>query len=413
LACEILHYNNQHANRTAPEGTAVIARPRRHSHSRRDFFSRTLGRALAFVPALDLAFYRASWTRALAQTTATQKLFHIQKAAEGVYFAETRPLAMIISSAVIFVNARDVLVVDSQTTPSASAALINQIKKEVTEKPVRYVVNTHFHDDHSQGNAAFKRSYPKVDFLATKVTAELIAKEVPVRLKETIEKVIPESMEKVRGFEAKAKSAAEKEFWADQFRQYKAFAAEMKNFQPELPTITFDNMHVIRDREHELQIGFHGRAHTAGDVCVYCPQKRVLATGDMINGSLPYMPDGFPKAWVKTIDAVNQLDWNQVLSAHGPIMPRDRVVNYRNFIEEMNGRVEIGKRAGKTLEELKKSITIDSLRSLHDHDYARYVADIRDSLFPHWGRTFVNIKENFQDAVNGVTSNCYRRIDFG
>jgi cyclase len=391
----------------------MIAPPRRHSHTRRDFFSRTLGRALGSVPLLDLAVYRASWTRALAQNTAPQKLFHIQKAADGVYFAEARTQAVIISSAVIFVNDRDVLVVDSQTSPSASAALIGQIKKEVTEKPVRYVVNTHFHDDHSQGNAAFKHSFPKVDFIATKVTAELIAKEVPIRLKETLEKNVPESMEKVRGFGAKAATAAEKAFWAEQLRQYKAFQAEMKNFELELPTITFEKTHFIRDRAHELQIGFHGRAHTAGDVVVFCPQKRVLATGDMINGSLPYMPDSFPKAWVKTIDAVNQLGWVQVLSAHGPIMPRERVVQYRNFIEEMNGRVEEGKRAGRSLDELKKSITVESLRSLQDHDYGRYAAEIRDSLFPHWGRTFITIKENFQDAVNGVTANCFRRIDFG
>ena len=79
----------------------------------------------------------------------------------------------------------------------------------------------------------------------------------------------------------------------------------------------------------------------------------------------------------------------------------------------MNGRVEEGKRAGKTLDDLKKSITVASLRSLHDNDYARYVAEVRDDLFPHWGRKFVNIKEGFQDAVNGVTANCFRRIDFG
>ena len=77
-------------------------------------------------------------------------------------------------------------------------------------------------------------------------------------------------------------------------------------------------------------------------------------------------------------------------------MSRDRVMNYRNFIEELNGRVEEGKRAGKTLAELQRNITIQSLNSLQDHDYARYVAEIRDSLFPHWGRTFVGQKKRFR-----------------
>ena len=410
---EFLHYNSHHAKWTWSGRRIVIAPPRKHSHTRRDFFSRTLGRALGSVPLMDLAFYRASWTRALAQNTAPQKVFHIQKAADGVYFAEARTQAVIISSAVIFVNARDVLVVDSQTSPSASAALIGQIKKEVTEKPVRYVVNTHFHDDHSQGNAAFKHSFPKVDFIATKVTAELIAKEVPVRLKETLEKSIPESIEKVRGLSAKAATAAEKAFWAEQLRQYKAFQAEMKNFELELPTITFEDKHVIRDRDHELQIGFHGRSHTAGDVVVFLSAETRPGHGrhDQRQFAL------HARCVSEGVGENNRLG-ESALMGSGPFRTRtDYVAGARRPISQLHRRDERpggeGKRAGKSLDELKKSDrrriapfpSRSRLRPLCGGD--------PDSLFPHWGRTFVNIKENFQDAVNGVTANCFRRIDFG
>jgi glyoxylase-like metal-dependent hydrolase (beta-lactamase superfamily II) len=281
----------------------------------------------------------------------------------------------------------------------------------VTPKPVRYVVNSHFHDDHCQGNSAFKHSNPKTDFIATAATAELMAKEVPVRLKATLEKTIPALVEKVQGYISNAGSAAEQDFWRDQLRQFAAFQLEMKDFELELPTITFDRAHIIKDRTHDLHVEFHGRAHTAGDVIVYCPQKRIVASGDMIHGGLPYMPDAFPKPWVKTIDSVNRLDYDQILAGHGPIMSRDRVMNYRNFIEELNGRVEQGKRAGKTLEDLQRSITVQSLKSLQDHQYARYVAEIRDNDFPHWGRKFVGPKEAFQDGVNGVTAHVFRRID--
>ena len=387
---------------------------RHHAHShptRRDFFGRSLGGVLTGLPVLELAFHRAAWARALAPTAPDAKLFNISKAADGVYFAEARLQTLINSSSVIFVNSRDVLVVDSQSKPSASASLINQIKKEVTTKPVRYVVNTHFHDDHTQGNSAFKSGAAKVDFIASIPCAESMAKEVPVRLKETLEVAVPAQIEKVREFLGKATSAAEKAFWKEQLRQYEAFLAEMKTFSLELPTITLAKSHVIKDRAHDLHIEFHGRAHTSGDVVVFCPQKRIVATGDMINGSLPYMPDAYPKSWVKTIDSVGRLEWDQVLSGHGPIMPRDRVTNFRNFIEELNTRVEEGKRAGRALDELKKSITIASLRSLQDNGYAKYMADIRDSLFPHWGRTFIGPKENFQDGVNGVTAYVYKYLD--
>lgn len=71
--------------------------------------------------------------------------------------------------------------------------------------------------------------------------------------------------------------------------------AEMKNFTLELPTVTFPKLHVIKDKAHDLHIEFHGHAHTAGDVVVFCPQKRVAATGDMIHGMLPFIADAFPK----------------------------------------------------------------------------------------------------------------------
>jgi glyoxylase-like metal-dependent hydrolase (beta-lactamase superfamily II) len=95
-------------------------------------------------------------------------------------------------------------------------------------KPVRYVVNTHFHDGHSQGNSAYKNPGSKVDFIASQATAESMATEVPLRLKETLEIDIPKSVEKVQGFYGKATTEAEKEFWKEQLRQYAAFQAEMK-----------------------------------------------------------------------------------------------------------------------------------------------------------------------------------------
>jgi glyoxylase-like metal-dependent hydrolase (beta-lactamase superfamily II) len=328
-----------------------------------------------------------------------------------VYFAIARVQTLINSNSVIFVNSQDVLVVDSQSKPSATAALISQIKKEITPKPVRFVVNTHFHDDHVQGNSAYKSGGAKVDFIASIPAADLMAKEIPVRLKETLDISVPAQIEKVHGFYDKAASPAERQFWKEQLRQLEAFQIEMKNFTLELPTITLATSHVIKDRAHDIHIEFHGRAHTSGDVVVFCPQKRVVATGDMINGSLPYMPDAYPTAWPTTIDSVAHLGFDQILSGHGPIMPRDRMVNFRNYIEETNTRVAEGKRAGKSLAELQKSITVESLKSLQDNGYARYVAEIRDSLFPHWGRTFIEIKEDFQDAVNGVTANVYRNIE--
>src|SRR5579871_3812650 len=128
-----------------------------HGHlSRRDLFQRVFGGALGGASVLELGFVRANWARAQSVNVTTTKLFDIQKVADGVYAALAHPAAITNCNAAIFVNSQYVVVVDAHSKPSAAASLIAQIKKEITPKPVRYLVNTHFHWDHTQGDAAYK-----------------------------------------------------------------------------------------------------------------------------------------------------------------------------------------------------------------------------------------------------------------
>ena len=99
---------------------------------------------MAGASIIEEAFFRASWARAQAPGASTS-LFKIEKVADGVFAALARPQVLTNCNAAIFVNSQDVLVVDAHSKPSAAAALIAQIKKEITTKPVRYLVNTHFH----------------------------------------------------------------------------------------------------------------------------------------------------------------------------------------------------------------------------------------------------------------------------
>jgi glyoxylase-like metal-dependent hydrolase (beta-lactamase superfamily II) len=109
---------------------------------------------------LDLASRRAAWAQTMAAGAATD-LFEIQKISEGVYFAIRRPEVVTNCNAAIFVNAADVLVVDAHSRSSAAGALIAQIKQQITGKPARYLVDTHFHWDHSQGNAGYRDAFKK------------------------------------------------------------------------------------------------------------------------------------------------------------------------------------------------------------------------------------------------------------
>src|ERR1700676_4540056 len=183
-----------------------------HGHtSRRDFFQQLVGGAMAGASVLEMGFFRAAVARAQAPAASTQ-LFDIQKIADGVYFALAHPQALTNCNAAIFVNSQDVLVVDAHSKPSAAASLIAQIQKEITTKPVRYLVNTHFHWDHTPGDAAYRATGGKVEIIASETTKQLLAQNARNRLKDSLDGV-PQIIEGLKARLAKASSAAEKEFF--------------------------------------------------------------------------------------------------------------------------------------------------------------------------------------------------------
>src|ERR1700681_5009518 len=356
-----------------------------HAHSRRDFFSTTFGGVLAGASIIEEAFLRATWARAQAPGASTN-LFKIEKVADGVYAALARPQILTNCNAAIFVNSQDVLVVDAHSKPSAAAALIAQIKKDVTTKPVRYLVNSHFHWDHTQGDAAYKAGGAKVDIIASEATKQLMTQLSRNRLKESLDGV-PQQIDDVQARLAKATSGADKERYTELIRQLKAYQTEMKSYTLELPTITFANSHVIKDPAGDLHIEFHGRAHTAGDVAVFSPQKRVVASGDVIIGFLPNINDGYPRPWPATINSVGQLAFNHILPGHGPVHhDRARMTQMRNYIEELTGLVEAGKKAGKPLADLQKTLTMASIKTLQDNGYGRWVTENLQNLTVYLGQ---------------------------
>ncbi len=356
--------------------------------SRRDFFQRAALGSISGASILDLAWRRAAWAQAMVPGAPTD-LFEIQNVAAGVYFALARPQVLTNCNAAIFVNSADVLVVDAHSKPSAAAALIAQIKKQITSKPVRYLVDTHFHWDHSQGNAGYRDAFGKdLKIIASDATKELQAQFSQARLRESLDPRghpfagqphVPVLLEAARQQLSTATSPEQKVEIAGRIRQLEAFQREMQNFVPVPPTVTFGKSYIIKDKAHDLLVEFHGRAHTAGDVVVFCPQERVVATGDMILGTLPFLGDSFPKEWPKTIDSVAKLDLEYVAGGHGAVQQgRRHMTSQRNYIEELAVRVEAGKKSGQSLSDIQKSMLLASIKALQADGYGAKVRGGRD-----------------------------------
>jgi glyoxylase-like metal-dependent hydrolase (beta-lactamase superfamily II) len=140
-----------------------------HGHTRRDCFRRSVASVLAGASVFEEAFLRAGWARAQAQT-ASANLFTIEKVAEGVFAALAKPQALTNSNAAIFILDRDVLVVDAHSSLRQPRRCSLRSRRRSRRKPVRYLVNSHFHWDHTQGDAAYKTTNAKVEIITSDAT---------------------------------------------------------------------------------------------------------------------------------------------------------------------------------------------------------------------------------------------------
>jgi cyclase len=314
---------------------------------------------------------------------APARLFDLKKVADGIYGAIAKPTAMLNCNAAVIVNRDHVLVVDTHSKPSAAKALIRQIRDEITELPVRYVVDSHLHGDHAMGNEAYPEVFGAgVEVISSVKTREWLEKLGMPRLKQSLVG-LPGQIAELRARLEAIKDESERAALRAHVDGLEAYQKEMTPPRVTLPTMTFERRLVIHRGGREIHLLFLGRAHTAGDVVAFVPSERVVATGDLMHGLLPYMGDGFPDEWPVTLRALEVLEFERVIPGHGSIQEGKSVLaQFRGYVEEVTERVSRGVERGQTLDELKNTITPGTLVSLKANDMRRRVERELGTLFP-------------------------------
>jgi cyclase len=366
-----------------------------------------LGGAWAGASLLERAAIVAARARAQSNQP-LPVLFDIEKVADGIYGAVARGRALINCNAAIFENEKDLLIVDAHSTPSAVYALVAQIRKEITQKPVRYVVATHLHGDHTQGLPGYKQVNPSADIIASAKTRSLMAEVGSTRLKSAVDG-IPRSIENLSRQLSQAKSAEEKAWCEEMIRQSKAFLEEMRTVSVELPNVTFDDHLTLHDKAHDLYLSFRGRGHTAGDIVVFCPSKKVIASGDLLHSFFPTISDGYPRDWPGTLRSIQQLEFQKVIGGHGSILESpDRAGQMRAYMEELLEVVSKAKQDRVPLDRLQQAVTPASLKSLQG-GYGDYLGD---SVKKHDFRLQLNTQaEVIARGVRDNVTSVYRNLD--
>jgi len=286
---------------------------------------------------------------------AAQDLFELQKVAEGVYAAIAQPRTPINCNAAVVVYDEGVLVVDTHSRPSSARALIAQIKA-VTDKPVRYAVNSHFHWDHAQGNHAYPVAFPKqVAIVASEATRENLRNLGLQRVKDQIDGG-PRQIDDVKRRLAAEKDAAGQATLREELRQQEDYLTEIRALELTLPDLTFDRSLILHRQDRDIVLLFLGRGHTSGDVVAYLPKQRVVATGDLLHGWMPFMGDSYPPEWVATLDALDKLDFDHIIGGHGSVKPKSHLRFFRNYLADLIAEVRRARGRGETLEQARRSV---------------------------------------------------------
>jgi len=310
---------------------------------------------------------------------AAEDLFEITPVADGVYAAIPKPMYRVNSNTVIILLGDGVLVVDANSTPSAARSLMEQIRK-LTPKPVKYVVNTHFHWDHSQGNEAYLSSWPAgVEIISSEATRSNLEQRGIPRWKREIA-AMPQEIGQLKNDLQKALTTEQKESIQRKLAEAEAYFAELKNIQITLPTMTVDRRLILHRDSRTVEILWLGRAHTDGDLFVFLPVEKVLVTGDVLHGWTPTMRDSYPYEWIQTLDAAEKLDFEYVIGGHGDVMRgKQRFELWKQYFRDLLERTTAAYVEGATLEEAKKRVS-ELLRAKYadkfDHFPQNVAADV-------------------------------------
>lgn len=304
------------------------------------------------------------------------------KITDTIYRADAAGSPGMNSTSWVFVNDQDVLATDSEGSPASAKSLVAGIAT-VTSKPLRYLVDTHFHFDHAYGNAGLP---PSVQVIGSDFTRRaLLGPEARqgITFRSFIDPMPARDEALRKQIAAEADPEKKAKMQAQLAAQAATTAVYAGNFPLQAPTLTVSSSTSIWSGAKELRIMFVGRAHTAGDLIVYVPSERVVATGDIVfKGIVGWQGDAFPGEHPATLEAVKKLDIEMLLPGHG-----DHVTGRANidavlgtmqaYLREEWRQVAEAKKAGATPEEALKRLDFSKFRDAYGNGATPNIAGVR------------------------------------
>jgi len=253
-----------------------------------------------------------------------------------------------------------VFVVDADF-PNQAQTLLEDIRK-TTDKPVRFVFDTHSHWDHSYGNGVYARA-----------GATIIA-----------QRYCYDELVKPSAIEA--------------FNNWAKDKPEAAKLGLVAPTLLFDDRMVFDDGQRRLELLYFGHAHTRGDAVAYLPKEKILFTGDLcINGAYNYLGEADTENWIRVMSEVQELRVETICPGHGPVAKSDLLETQKQFFIQLRQAVQKAIDDGKPVDEMLKTVDVPLYRQWTGkpmrEDHIRYVYNELTGLITPWALVKMGLTE--------------------
>jgi phosphoglycerate dehydrogenase-like enzyme/glyoxylase-like metal-dependent hydrolase (beta-lactamase superfamily II) len=278
--------------------------------------------------ALTALFLAFASQPAAAETAPAMQFNEVREVAPDVFFRYSRisptDWAAFEGCNNIWVVFKDYVVVIDANFPKEAKDVIAAVRK-TTDKPIRFVFNTHHHGDHAYGNAVFVAEGARV--VAQSNCARLMRTDGPKQFAEALHDPLTRK--------------------------------HLADGTLKAPDLTFDEKLVLEDNAQRVEFLFMGHAHTAGDAVAYLPAHKILCTGDAcVNGAYNFMGHSDSASWIRALERMQQLDVKLVCPGHGAPAGKDLLERQKRYFVELRREVQKGIGEGLTGDEVAARIDL-------------------------------------------------------
>ena len=290
----------------------------------------------------------------------------MEKVADGVYLFRTTPYGVGLSgNSVAIVGKNGVMIFDSNGLPATAETILKEIKK-LTDQPVQYLINSHWHWDHWAGNQVYRAAFPAMQIIAHTNTRKQMLEVEPRWNDQGLKEGLPGYIKQLEADLEKGRAAGKSR---EEIQQQEEFLIAATNFLQQkvslvktIPEVTFDGSMTVYLKEKTIEVR-HARAITIGDSYVFLPQDKILITGDILLSPYPYAIGGsYPTDWLKNLEELVKLQPSIIIPGHGaqqkPEFLQQNVEMFRTILQHVKNshsaksgvdaaKTEIGSQAKK------------------------------------------------------------------